>query len=570
MQEIIKYIDEIKNQYSQPIELNDGLLFNQKETLKTIDFYSNSKYLHGAKDDLGREKPFYNIVNFRKNVAVWATEFDVRDIKIESDNPNYRVQAFLLQHEVYEWMKESHFGKTLNDFANTRCKYGGVVLKKSEQDGKMKIDVCTWNNLDVDPVDIENGIIVETFYMLPHEVQELGYDTEKLLEKELGKKSFTGRIQVQEIHGYLPESFLEGKKDKTKYVRQKHFIIGNGKDRVSFGEVEKENPYAYCPYEAIDKRSLGRGIVEDGAESQAWVNDAIIKEHRILELAGRVIAKSSSKKSKRNVLTEVDNGYVFDVSDGGDISLLNLTPSSLPKFGELVNRWDTQLERVTSTFSAMTGEQQLSGTPYKQTALLNQQSESLFAYRKEEAGIFLERIFYKWVLPYLIKKLRKEHVLSSEYTGVELKNIDESFKNFYANNKAIDKALDTLEIPTQEQYAGYQNEMTSELESFGNKRHLTIPEKFFDGAEYKITFNISNESKNKMQMLEAFDRILTLGANPAIRQDPGLNEVFKQSLELMGYNTTSLADIKPQAQPIQPQQPQAVANQNTPVELNAR
>ena len=71
------------------ITLIDGLTFSQWNTLKKIEYYSNSKYLTGDKDELGRDKPFYNIVNYRTNVAVRATDIDVKDIKIISDNPNF-------------------------------------------------------------------------------------------------------------------------------------------------------------------------------------------------------------------------------------------------------------------------------------------------------------------------------------------------------------------------------------------------------------------------------------------------------------------------------------------------
>ena len=54
---ILKAFDEIKSAYDKTINLVDGLVFSQKNQIKTIEFYNNSKYLGGQKDDLG-EKPF--------------------------------------------------------------------------------------------------------------------------------------------------------------------------------------------------------------------------------------------------------------------------------------------------------------------------------------------------------------------------------------------------------------------------------------------------------------------------------------------------------------------------------
>lgn len=75
------------------ITIVDGLTFSQYQTLKKIEFYTNSQYLSGNKDELGRDKPFYNIVNYRVNVAVRATDLDVKDISLTSDNPRFSWNA---------------------------------------------------------------------------------------------------------------------------------------------------------------------------------------------------------------------------------------------------------------------------------------------------------------------------------------------------------------------------------------------------------------------------------------------------------------------------------------------
>ena len=59
---IIEAVEKFEADYkTRQIELIDGLFYNQFETLRTVDFYSNSKYLGGNLDELGKEKPFYNI-----------------------------------------------------------------------------------------------------------------------------------------------------------------------------------------------------------------------------------------------------------------------------------------------------------------------------------------------------------------------------------------------------------------------------------------------------------------------------------------------------------------------------
>ena len=61
---------------SDTIEITEGYEFSQYETLRTIELYDNDRFLTGNKDSLDREKPFFNIVSFRKNVAIRATDLD--------------------------------------------------------------------------------------------------------------------------------------------------------------------------------------------------------------------------------------------------------------------------------------------------------------------------------------------------------------------------------------------------------------------------------------------------------------------------------------------------------------
>src|SRR3954453_11432761 len=83
---IYKYVAAQRDSYrSDTIEITEGYDFSQYETLRTIELYDNDRFLSGNKDDLEREKPFFNIVSFRKNVATRATDLDTKDVQIQSD-----------------------------------------------------------------------------------------------------------------------------------------------------------------------------------------------------------------------------------------------------------------------------------------------------------------------------------------------------------------------------------------------------------------------------------------------------------------------------------------------------
>jgi len=64
-------------------EITEGYDFNT--TLRTIELYDNDRFITGNKDELDREKPFFNIVSLHKNVATRATDLDTKDVQIQSD-----------------------------------------------------------------------------------------------------------------------------------------------------------------------------------------------------------------------------------------------------------------------------------------------------------------------------------------------------------------------------------------------------------------------------------------------------------------------------------------------------
>jgi hypothetical protein len=84
MNSIFEYVKDAHDRYrSDQIEIAKGYQLSQHQTLRTIDFYHNSQLLTGNSDSLGREKPFYNIVKFRVNIATRQTDLDTKDVKMQ-------------------------------------------------------------------------------------------------------------------------------------------------------------------------------------------------------------------------------------------------------------------------------------------------------------------------------------------------------------------------------------------------------------------------------------------------------------------------------------------------------
>ncbi len=582
---IFSELDYLKSGYEgTSLEKIGGLQRSQYKVIKMCEYYSDSRYLGelGNKRQIGRGQidiPFYNIVNYRVALAKTATDLDIKDIQIVSDNPKYQVHSMLLNRECYEWMKKEAFSKTLNQMGHTRPKYGGYLIKKTEDAKKLNIDVVRWTNVLTDQNDILSGPIVEKHFMSPVAIKkkDKAWDNVKDVLVHHRKMKLSERptaIEVQEITGEFPVAMFknsqneEGITEEDEYTYSlQHYFIANldSKKFLLFAEEltgELTDYYEYLSWED-NGYGLGRGVIEDSEEAQVWTNDAVINEAISMTLAGRVGIKTNSKKLGNNIL-EHDFGKIYELGTNEDINAFNLAPSALGQYQNQIEKWRTQANDATSSYNAQTGEQPPSGTPYSQTALLNQVSSKPFDYKREEWGIHLTKIFDKWVIPYLIKKIRKEHILVSEFTDTELELIDESFATYNTNEDIKAKMKEMISVSPEEQSRmteGYKDNMKKN----GKKRFIEIPEDYFKDMECKVTVITTGEQKNKAVILQSLNEILGTvikSYNPqtgtfGVLTDPALNKIFKEIVELAGTGVSpiSLGRAMAPAVPTQPTAP---------------
>lgn len=560
---IYQELDDIKTTYEGgSSEKISGLYRSPFQVIKMCEYYSNSRYMQSNplgiynRDPLGRDMPFYNIVNFRVSLAKTATDLDIKDIQIISDNPKHQVQSMLLNRSAYEWMKSEHFGATLNKMGSTRPKYGGYLLKKTMEDGKLCIDVVDWTKVYTDLTDIMGGSIVELHTMSPVALKKkdgVWDDIDDVLRAYKGakKKDQPNKIDVFEITGEFAKSVFKNYKeeqstdaDEFEYSLQKYFIAEvGGKKFPLYGEELSGSMEDYYEYLSWEDQSLdlGRGVIEDSEEAQVWTNDAVVNEKNAMDLAGRVGIKTNSKKLGSNIL-EHDHGKIYELGQNEDINAFNLAPSALGQYQNQIEKWKVQANDATSSYNSQTGEQPPAGTPYSQTALLNQVGSKPFDYKREEWGIHLTKIFENWVIPYLIKKLKKPHTLvSSDFTDVELEKIDESIANATVNQSLVSMVLNDEEISPDLQQTMTTGAKDS-LKKQGKKRYIEIPEKYFDDIEAKVTVVTTGEQKNKAVILQSLSTILqTVQAsfNPTngtfgVLEDPTLKKIFDEIVELSG------------------------------------
>jgi len=561
--------DQRQNYKTKKVKITNGYDYNQADTLNLIELYYNSQFSTGNLDSNKREKPFYNIVKFRVNVATRATDLDVKDIKIESETSDDYVRSFLLTKENQVWMKEANFGKFLNDLGHTRAKYGGVVIKKTEHDGKLQLDVVPWKDLITDQTDIIKGIVIERHFYTPSELSAMKgvwdnvEDAIKLADADKDDTNETNTtetpgdyIEVFEIHGDLPIAYMKDPSDVKpedwyEYKGQVHIIAGadnwtedqDSKDIIEHGITlfkaeKKEKPYKYLAWDEVPGRGLGIGIVEDGFEAQVWTNTAVYQEKELVELASKIIFQTPDKTIGSNVLTDLENGAIVNPKANMPLTQVNTVPTSLPEFKNLVGTWKEQLDRTTSTFEANIGEALPSGTPYRLGAILNQEGNSQFDYRRQEEGIFLQELYEDWVLPHLVKRLKSKHTLAAEFSEDELNAIDEAHIEQALKQHILDeREKGNLVLDVE----GERQRLKQQMMRTRNKRFIDVPKGYYDDLDCTISVITTNETRVKAAVLETLSSMLqTIAQNPTVLQNPVTKKIFNKIMEISGFSPVEL------------------------------
>lgn len=560
--DILKEISKLQESYDSTITIMDGLTHSQKDVINQVEYYTNSKYLNGMLDEFGRHKPFYNIVNFRVNTATKATDLDTKDIQVYSSEQKNRIKSMLFGKEIKNWMRKNYFSKTLNTINFTRIKYGGVLVKRVFVNNDITLQVPEWKNLITDQVDIKNGFKIEKHYLTPIDIQNKEDVWEGIAEnKDLIEKIIksndkdNNRICILEVEAQFPDNVIDG--ESEKYTLQKHIILTDKEEQpvaVLHQERLKTSQYKYISWLEASGRGLGIGIVEEGFEAQIATNDVVMKEGDIRELATKVLVITDSDVMEDNVMRESQMGDIYKLGKGDQFTRVDLTPNILPELSNTMKSWDDQYSRSSSTFEAVTGETMPSGTPFRSIAIQNQEARSMFDYRKEEFGIFLNEIFTDWIIPHIRKNLNREHILSSDFNDEELIEIDEAFASETISERIWQSALAGNPMTQEEFDTLFDVEKKALSKTLKKRRHIEIPKDYFKDVEFELDIITTGEQVNKQATFETLANMLQFIQDPNKR-----NKVMGKIVELSGVGISPSVFDAPEA----PQQPPQQGNTPT-------
>lgn len=570
--------------------------FSQYENIEKIDAYLNSKHISGDTDSMGREKPFFNIVTGAVNIWYRATDIDRKNIRIKATKSKDYVAAFLASIHLQQWMKKSAYGAFLNDWGRALARYGSVPVKHVEKNGELCVEVTPWNRIISDTVDFENNHKIEKLYFTPAQLKNnKAYDrdmVEDLLSALETRKTKDGQtkdnkseyVEVYEIHGVMPQYYLlddyreeDYNEENTTYVQQMHVVsYVRNEDDDDYDDFcllkgkEAKDPYMLTHLIKEDGRAQSIGAVEHLFEAQ-WMSNHTAKAIKDqLDLASKLIFQTADGNFVgMNALSNIETGDILIHEDGSPLTQINNGSHDITSLQSFGNQWQVLAKEITSTPDSISGATMPSGTAYRQVAILNQESHSLFELMTENKGLAIEAMFRKYVIPFLKKKMDTSEEISATLESHDITKLDSMYINAEVIRKMNRKIKEAMfkdngqggEIAEPFDIEKEKAMLQAEFAEQGNQRFIKPSEidsktwkEIFKDLEWEVEVEVTNEQSDKEAVMTTLTTVLqTIAGNPGVLADPNMKMLFNKILEATGEISAVELSAQPAPQPMQPQ-----------------
>lgn len=613
---ICEVVRALEREYvSGTVQKSKYVSFSMFEIISTTDAYLNSKHLSGEYDDLGREKPFFNISVAAANIWWRATDLDTRNIKLRASKTKDYIGAFLKTVLLQQWMKDEKFGVYLNKWGQLLAQYGSAVTKIFENSKGLHVRAMSWTKMIVDPVEFAPNPKIEILELTPAQLMKrvkthnynatavkglLEAVTKRQTQNKQTKDNRPGYIRIYETHGEFSEEQYKISKgitdmtesDASDFSQQIHVVsyVGTKSGRKTeyedfelFAGKEAYDPFRLDSLIEDMDRSLGKGAVEYICEAQWMTNHSIKTEKDTLDLASRLFFQTSDGNFlNMNIIDNAESGDILVHADQKPLSQVNTSKYDITNMMNFRAAWKGQSQEIAGISEAMLGILPKSGTPAAQTQQILQENYSLFETMTENKGLSLTEMLRDRILPSLDKKMDSSEEVSAILSAHDIEKIDAIFLNEEATKRAnkqvmaaINENLDRMARGENVQpidAAGMHDQHMALLQAgqqqLGNTRYFK-PSEMDDttwndqlaGIDTDIDIDITGEGADVRGMLAVLADTLKMIMTPGFEQNAKAQAVARRSLELSGAMSPVEYDALPDApEPtVTPTAPQQVA-----------
>ena len=574
MQGVGEIIREAESNYlSGDVQMSAYVSSNLKEDVDTIEAYVNSKHTSGEFDSLGREKPFFNICTAAVNIWFRATDIDRKNIRIKAVKQEDYILSLLASIHLQEFMRKLNLGQFLNKWGYTLATYLSAVVKFVEKGGKLIPSVVPWTRLIVDPVDFDNNPKIEKLYFTPAQLKKnKNYDQKKVKElldalttrknaDRQNKDTKSGYVEVYEIHGELPLSAITGK-EKDEIYEQRMCALsflpaktkGEFDDFILYSGIEKDPYMLTSLLPTVDGSISLNGAVKNLFQAQWMANHTAKAIKDQLDLSSKLFFQTSDPAFLgRNALNAIEHGDIEIHAVNQPLTQVNNGSHDIVSLQNQGTMWKQLGNEINGISEAMLGANPPSGSAWRQTQALLNESHSLFEVMTENKGLDIENMMTRFIIPFLKKQMDTTEEISATLQSYQIAQIDSMYvpneairqHNDFVKEEVLSERTENLPIGQEGISADLQKreqDIQKGLNRFGNQRFIkpsNIPTKTWKqvlrNLEWNIQVDITAEQTDIQNIMTTLTTVLqTIASNPMILQDPNMKLIFNRILEMAG------------------------------------
>jgi len=579
-QQVYEYIQSEQTNYKTVrVPITTSYDWNMSEHIERCTNVANGWYHLGKNDGLRR---YDDIVTPIINVAMRSEGFDVKDIVPFVNDVQNSYKSFLVKKRHPQWARKNELDTFIDDIVESSVIYDLVLVKnvnntRPEVVPLQKIAFCDQTDIMSGPICLKHQYSVAELTKFKGKWNDEAIDEAIVMSKEEKSvmqandrtvKTPGKYIEVFELHGFLPETWLDENGDPFKYTNQMHIVCyytskdGNKNGITLFKGKTKDisNTFKSLVIRKIHGRACGKSIVETLFEPQVWMNYSAQRIQKLLASAINVFYSDSDEVGNQKLSNLPDN-TILKLETGKNIGKLDGSPQNLTAFSNDQVNLQTQARILGSASEAQLGVNPTSGTPFALQNLVVQQGQGIHEYRQGKIATFVADVLYRdWILQYLVDDMNKGITFSEELTLDEMQDIADLISRNKAESQIISKILEG-ELVTPETREALIANYKEQFARGGSRKFFEAIQGELDDIPLEVFVNIKSKQKYMAQEADKLTNIIReVLRNPqAFQQIPGVGKAFNQLLENSGLSPIDFTQITKtlptQTQPPTPEQP---------------
>lgn len=566
-------VGEINNYKTVRVPITDSTDWNMSEYVERCTNVSNGWYHKGKNDGL---RPYKDIVTPIINVARRSEGFDVKDIVPFVDNIDEDYKSFIVKKYHPKWARKYELDTFIDEVVSSSIIYDLALVKnvntvRPELVPLQKLAFCDQTNIMAGPIAIKHQYSPAelTTYKGKWDSDAIDEVILKSIEEKVqpnhndSKVKTPGKyIEVYELRGYLPKSWLDENASPFEYEHQLHIVCITGVDKDLSSGITlfkgKDKPldetFKALVIEPVFGRACGRSIVETLFEPQVWTNYSAQKIKKLLD-ASITIFQSSSDELADQDLTELPANTILKHEDNKPITKVDGNIQNLPAFTNYQVTLENDARIIGSASDAQLGTNPISGTPFALQSLVVQEGQGIHQHRQGKITTFFADVLYRdWFLKMLVKEMNNGLTFSEELSLEEINEIAEKVVTNEVEEEISKKILETGIVPTRQERDALIQAKKEDFMKKGNRKFFEVLKDELKDIPLDVYVNIKGKQRNMAANADKLTNLIrTVIQNPqGFSQVPGLAKVFNQLLEESGLSAIDFTPIvtATQTQPV--------------------